>query len=137
MIAAAEPPERVRKKLVTDICNGDCILFLGAGVHAPPPKDSPYRYPKVHRPPMGSALAKALAKDCEFKKFVPRDRVFDLQRVSLCYQTAPGMNRKHLVDALIEHVVKGKEPSPALRMLAGLPFKIFVTTNYDPLLERA
>ncbi|MES1244172.1 MAG: SIR2 family protein, partial [Acidobacteriota bacterium] len=86
---------------------------------------------------MGSALAKELAKDCDFEKTLPNDPVWDLQRVSLCYQTTQGLGRKELVDALCRHLDEGKEPSPALRMLAGLPFKILVTTNYDSLLERA
>ena len=42
--------------------SGRCILFLGAAVHAPPPKDSPFVYPEAQRPPLGSALSESLAK---------------------------------------------------------------------------
>jgi hypothetical protein len=38
------------EKLVDDIKNGECILFLGAGAHAPPPPDSLYQYPAEQRP---------------------------------------------------------------------------------------
>jgi hypothetical protein len=137
MIPAAPVPPKVLEELVDRVRKGDCILFLGAGVHAPPPEGSAYRYPEAHRPPMGSALANVLAKDCEFEKTVPRDSISDLQRVSLCYETTRGLGRKSLVDALVKHLAEGKEPSPALRMLTTLPFKILITTNYDPLLERA
>ena len=37
-----------------------CILFLGAGVHAPPPEGSPFRYPPEHCPPIGAALTSVL-----------------------------------------------------------------------------
>lgn len=138
MIPTASVAPKVLDDLVKKVREGDCVLFLGAGVHAPPPEESPYSYPEVQRPPMGGILANLLAKDCEFEKAVPRDsRDPDLQRVSLCYETAPGLGRKSLVDTLVKHLAEGKEPSPALRMLAALPFKIIVTTNYDPLLERA
>jgi SIR2-like protein len=130
-------PQKVLEDLVRQIRAGDCILFLGAGVHYPPPEDSPYRYELAKAPPLGSALAQLLAKDCDFEKVLPRDPVYDLQRVSLCYETTQGLGRKALVDSLCKHLGDGKEPSPALRMLAALPFKILITTNYDQLLERA
>jgi hypothetical protein len=38
---------------------------------------------------------------------------------------------------LTRQLVTGKKPSPILRMIAALPIKIFVTTNYDKLLEQA
>jgi hypothetical protein len=136
VIPTASVPPKVLEDLVEQVRRGDCVLFLGAGVHAPPPEDSPYSYPEAHRLPLGSALARALAQDCEFEKTVPRDSI-DLQRVSLCYETTPGLGRNRLVATLVKHLTEGKEPSPALRMLAALPFKIFVTTNYDPLLEQA
>jgi hypothetical protein len=39
------------------------------------------------------------------------------------------------MDKLDEYLRQKKEPSAALKMLASLPFKIIVTTNYDQLLE--
>jgi hypothetical protein len=128
---------RAVKELISDVKNGNCILFLGAGVHAPPPKDSPYVYPEEQRLPLGKDLAEKLADLCDYKKMFPEESSLDLQRVSLCYETTQGLGRKKLVDFLADHLTTGKKPSPALRMLAGLPFKIFVTTNYDGLLELA
>lgn len=49
-------PERTEEmsrvlELVGDaVRGGHCILFLGAGVHAPPPDGSPFRYPAEQRP---------------------------------------------------------------------------------------
>jgi hypothetical protein len=137
MIEPVPVPPKVREDLVAQVRKGDCVLFLGAGVHYPPPAESPYRYPKEKAPPLGGALAQILAKDCDFEKTLPNDTVGDLQRVSLCYETTQGLGRKALVDALEHNLVDGREPSPALRMLAALPFKIILTTNYDPLLEKA
>jgi hypothetical protein len=122
--------------LAEQIKKGECVLFLGASVHAPPPADSPYKYPPEERPPtLGEALAAKLADDCGFCKELPDEKDLDLQRVSLLFETTKG--RKMLVDSLDRHLRVGKKPSPALKMLAGLPFKIIVTTNYDHLLESA
>lgn len=137
MIPAAPGSPKLLNDLVEHVRRGDCILFLGAGAHVPPPEDSPYSYPEAQRPPMGNALASLLARDCEFEKVVPHDSVSDLQRVSLCYETTQGLGRKSLIDALTRYLEVGKEPSPLLRMLAALPFKIILTTNYDRLFEKA
>lgn len=120
---------------------GECILFLGSGIHAPPPKDSPYKYPEEQRPPVGKALAERLAESSGFKKEFPDESSGDLMRVSLFIETTPGLGRKYLIDSLDRHLrgeeANEKAPSPAVKMLAALPFKIFVTTNYDLLLESA
>ena len=77
-----------------------------------------------------------MADKCHFKeKF--RDELLDLQRVSLCYELTKGLGRSKMVDFLSKHVQEGKKPSPALQMLAALPFKIVITTNYDRLFEKA
>lgn len=153
------------KEMVADMVKrGDCILFLGAGVHAPPPEDSPYIYPEEYRPLLGQDLAQKLDEECHYKeKFpnercrqlqmlwqdlaqmldkgckyknkFPNERCLELQRVSLCY--AEDFGRNKLVGTLNRYLRDGKKPSPALMMLAGLPFKIFITTNYDHHLESA
>jgi hypothetical protein len=121
--------------------SGKCILFLGSGVHAPPPDGSPHRYPAEQRPPIGGALAQKLAEECEFQKEFPEESCSDLMRVSLFIETTPGLGRKHLIDRL-DCYLRGeganrRMPSPALKMLAELPFRIFMTTNYDLLLDEA
>ncbi len=125
------------RELLAYLKKGNCVLFLGAGVHAPPPDDSEYDYPEEHRLPLGGDLAQQLSEEFgfvthkEFQGESPRD----LQRVALFVETNFGRNA--LVNFLDEHLKKNRRPSPVLRMLAEMPFKIFVTTNYDRLLEKA
>jgi SIR2-like domain len=129
--------KKALEELVARIKTGESILFLGAAVHAPPPSDSPYIYPEQQRPPLGEKLAEMLAKDCAFEQQCPGESPCDLQRVSLCFETTPGLGRKSLVDSVEAYLKGGKKPSPVLKMLAALPFKIIITTNYDQLLDDA
>jgi hypothetical protein len=116
---------------------GECVLFLGAGVHYGPPDGSPYSYPDLERPLLGTALSERLASKCDFERRLPLEGFRNLQRVALCYETTPGLSRNHLVRQIREAVYDGKKPSPALRALAALPFPLVITTNYDQLFERA
>jgi hypothetical protein len=113
----------------------ECILFLGAGVHAPPRAGSAFAYPAERRPPIGSALSRELADECGFAAWLPRDDPENLQRVALAYEIA--FSRTRLVDAVSDAVHVGKDPSPMLRALAQLDFPVVITTNYDQLFERA
>jgi hypothetical protein len=122
-------------KIADDIRQQRCILFLGAGVHAPPPDQSRFEYPAEHRPPIGATLSRKLADNCNFSKVIPGADPSNLQRVALCYEIAH--NRHQLVDAVIEAVETGKRPSPMLRALAELGFPLVITTNYDRLFESA
>ena len=124
-------------KLADNIKKGECILFLGAGVHAAPPENSSFTYPAEHQPFLGRELVQKMALECRFIERFPKESPIDLQRVSLCFETTPGLGRKALVDFLDTHLRVGKKPSPTVEMLAKLPFKIVVTTNYDRLLESA
>lgn len=112
-----------------------CILFLGAGVHAPPPEGSAFTYPAEVRPPTGAKLSETLASACDLTNRLPGESATNLQRVALCYETAT--DRKQLVDAVTAEVDTGKQPSPLLRGLAELGFPLVITTNYDQLFERA
>lgn len=133
----AQTSDAALKKLVDRIKAGQCILFLGAGVHAAPPAGSSFEYPENERLPLGGSLSELLAQDCDFHSHFPGESMRDLQRVSLCYETTLGLGRNSLVDVLLTQLRKGRKPSPALQLLAKLPFTIIVTTNYDQLLESA
>jgi hypothetical protein len=106
-------------------------------VHAAPPENSSFTYPAEHQPFLGRELVQKMAVECRFIERFPKESPIDLQRVSLCFETTPGLGRKALVDFLDTHLRVGKKPSPTVEMLAKLPFKIVVTTNYDRLLESA
>jgi hypothetical protein len=112
-----------------------CILFLGAGVHAPPPEGSAFSYPPEERPPIGKALSRELAAACDFMARFPGEDPGNLQRVALAYEI--DRSRSRLVDAIVGAVDTGREPSPMLRALARLDFPLVITTNYDQLFERA
>lgn len=140
----------------------ECILFLGAGVHYPPPNDSPdYQYAVEHRPPLGTQLSHALAKEClqEMRSSSRRDpldekekrklRATDLrtkhgylwknrdnlQRIAWFYELHH--QRAALVTRVSRAVEEGKEPSAVVRALAEIDFPIVITTNYDLLFEKA
>jgi len=112
-----------------------CILFLGAGAHAPPPDQSRFDYAVEDRPPIGAALSQKLAADCHLSERFPKEDPSNLQRVALFYEIA--RSRHQLVDAVKGAVQTGKRPSPMLRALAELDFPLVITTNYDQLFENA
>jgi SIR2-like domain len=115
--------------------NEQCILFLGAGVHAPPPEGSAFSYPPEQRPPIGKALSRELAAACDFEARFAGEDPDSLQRVALAYEI--DSSRGRLVDAIAGAVAMGRAPSPMLSALAQLDFPIVITTNYDQLLGRA
>src|SRR5262245_9183719 len=85
-------------------------------------------------PPSSSELSRQLTDECGY----PEEDVTNLQRVSLYYQFRQGGSRFGLVDAINTRITDPKfKPSPALHMLAALPFPIVITTNYDHLFDQA
>jgi hypothetical protein len=121
--------------IAEEVGKGECILFLGAGVHAPPPADAGYEYTDGERPRLGAAFSEHLAGESRFAERFPRDSLHNLQRVALSYELAH--SRQKLVEEIRGAVQTGKRPSPALRGLAELPFPLIITTNYDKLFEYA
>ena len=112
-----------------------CILFLGAGVHAAPPDGTPFAYPPDLRPASGSSLSSALARTCGLAERFPEEDPTNLQRVALFYEIAA--SRHQLVNAIADEVQADKRPSPMLAALAELDFPLVITTNYDQLFEQA
>ena len=127
--------EAVIDVIVDAVKRERCILFLGAGVHAPPPESSRFEYPAEQRPPIGASLSRMLAAGCGLSERFPKEDPANLLRVAGFYQL--WRSRKQLVDAVTEAVQTGKRPSPMLRALAELGFPLVITTNYDKLFESA
>jgi len=75
-----------------------CVLFLGAGIHAPPPEGSLFEYPGERRPPSGGALSRMLAAECGWSDRFPGEDPSNLQRVSLFFERSQG--RENLVRAV-------------------------------------
>lgn len=123
------------QRIVEAIHKKQCILFLGAGVHAPPPDGSPHQYPEAERPPLGGALSRKLAEASGYSDQFPGKDTSHLQRVAWYYEHSRG--RSDLVAAVRKEVDEGRKPSPLLGLLAKLDFPLVVTTNYDNLFERA
>lgn len=129
-----QPPSQVSipDHIVKAVNDSQCILFLGAMASAPSPPGCPFQYDKG--PPGGGELSKRLAVKCKYLA----DDTWNLARVSLFFEHQEELSRQLLVRAIADEVgVTTLEPSPALRMLAALPFPITVTTNYDHLFEKA
>jgi len=116
---------------------GECILFLGAGVHRPPSDGSPYVYPEAGQPPLGNALSLHLAERCGLVATYPKeaDKLSNLARVSQFYEIL--RSRRQLVEEVWKKVADKTAPSPVVRALAQLDFPLIITTNYDPLFEKA
>ncbi len=114
---------------------GQCILFLGAGVHARPPLGGPHYYPATERPAMGSELSLKLPDRSNFRASFPDESERHLPRVALHYEVQKG--RRALIEHVETEVLYEKTPSKVLHMLADLNFPLVMTTNYDHLFELA
>lgn len=117
------------------VAQGECILFLGAGVHCPPPQNSIYTYGEDERPPVGRQLSEMLAQKCSFSARFPNESIGNLQRVSLYFEYKQGRNG--LVEEIKGAVYNNKRPSAVVRGLSRLNFPLVITTNYDQLFEDA
>ncbi|HZF14052.1 MAG TPA: SIR2 family protein [Thermoanaerobaculia bacterium] len=113
---------------------GECVLFLGAGVHAPPPDALASSYPFEDRPPLGFELAERLAERSGYIPQVPGASPYDFRRVAQFFMESFG--RKDLIEMLARELGT-KKPSPMLEGLALLPFRLVLTTNFDRLFEEA
>jgi hypothetical protein len=110
-------------------------LFLGAGVHAPPPEGSVYNWPREHCPVLGTALSIELANLCGLAKRYPQEDPRNLARVATFFENQ--FSRHQLVRRIAQGVQQERQASPMLRALAELDFPLIITTNYDELLEDA
>jgi hypothetical protein len=81
---------QIPAEIVACIRAKKCILFLGAGVNAPSPVDSPFGYRESEAPPRGSELARRLLARCQECPDIDPD---NLQRVALFFQFRPSGTR--------------------------------------------
>jgi hypothetical protein len=133
-------PFVVPQEIVKSVKSGRCILFLGAMASAPSQPGCKYVYDKC--PPGGGQLSQRLAKEFGY---TGEDKT-NLQRVALYGEFGQDGSRNRLVEAVKREIAIPDaqvppgfriSPSPALRMLAALPFRIIITTNYDRLFDTA
>jgi hypothetical protein len=148
MTSATEMHELHWHLLVEKVYEGRCVPFLGAGVNA-----STADYQGL---PLGNEVTLRLLERmsgrriskledlievkvdpilAQFEGLVP-DNLLELTRVAEYVRQST--DRKYLLDAVQAVLAdKDREPSQLLETLAGLPFKLIVTCNYDRLMERA
>src|SRR5262249_1498834 len=129
--------------IVRGIDKGLCVPFLGAGVNAG--TDLPVGVDVARglleklldmKVNTWSDLLEVKSKPA-LKRYpdLARVRVQDLARVALHLELEG--NYPALVDYLKEIIAdENRSPAKILHVLASLPFKLIVTTNYDRLLER-
>jgi hypothetical protein len=123
------------RAVAAEIRSGNCILFLGAGVHSRPPEGSGFCYTNQDRPLRGGELATELAGLSGYDK--EYGDTGNLGRVSLYCEMKKGFGRARLIEEIRSRVQTDKSASPALHGLASLNFRYVATTNYDQLVEDA
>ncbi len=117
------------------VCRRECILFIGAGVHAPPPEGSAHDWPREHCPALGADLSAKLASLCGLDERYPTEDMTNLARVATFFENQ--FSRHRLVQTIAQEVQDGRRPSPMLQMLASLDFPLVINTNQDGLFEDA
>ena len=119
---------------------GECILFLGAGINVGLEADAKFSYPEEHRPPLcRCTLAKRLvAEDRVSRKTCPPHPIEDLTENG-AFGWKPTLGRHAPRAASCGSIFSvGRQPSHGVANAGSvMPFRIFITTNYDNLLEQA
>lgn len=110
--------------LLSRIHSEDCIPFLGAG--------SSLCFGDGRGLPTASELAKMVASEC---KYPGRDKI-DLLRVSQYYAM---VQDRYAIRQFIRKKLSMPDVKPSLvhNLIASMPFRIVLTTNFDNLMERA
>src|SRR4051794_36113104 len=75
-------------KIARWVEEGHCILFLGAGVHCPPPTGCLQKYADHERPLLGRELTQHLAADPTLQAKFPGETATSLQRIAMLYEIA-------------------------------------------------
>ena len=117
--------------LANEVARGRCILFVGAGVHYPPPSGSPFEesYPKECRPPLGKALAQLLADDSRLAETYPNElaNIRNLSRIATFYEMQRSRNQ------LIEAVQNPEYRNEACYRLTPLGVRVLERGQYAKL----
>jgi len=114
------------QEIADQIRRGRCVPFLGAAANITSTKR------KYNGLRLGYEVSEALAANL---KPSPKDKK-NLPRTSLLFERTVRRAAllKHLKQLLPD---RERTPSPLLAILSALPFDLYITTNYDRLLERA
>ncbi|HZT42746.1 MAG TPA: SIR2 family protein [Chthonomonadaceae bacterium] len=147
--------------IVERIHSGQCVPFLGAAVNASRDGylglelangvtkqlvedlfgiqiDSLEDCAKVSiSPGLGETLKEHLQRQLNNYPDLSYPRIYDLSRVAFHVYRKVGEDKRFM--ELLQRILpdQKRQPSKLLRVLARLPVKLIVTTNYDRLMERA
>lgn len=105
------------RRLAKDIYEGQCIVFIGSGVSIPAGL------------PSWNELTKLMKDEAELKDDYGPSRTADVCKEYL--------GERGFYSFLEKKIKKNYSPTRLHKRLAKMPFKIFVTTNYDTLMEDA
>jgi hypothetical protein len=115
--------EQEWKNLVESVRDSECMIFLGAG--------SSTAMGGQRGLPTGSQLSQTLARQCDY----PGVDKWDFLRVAQYYELVQSGHR--LRKAIQREVDIDIAPGELHKLIAGLPIKYVLTTNYDRLMETA
>jgi len=120
-------------RIAQRIKGGFCVPILGAAANI---ESTPRNYTGLR---LGKAVSQELAKAIIDAIHDGDKAITDTQnlpKVSFVYEVL--LNRQSLVDKVRDLLPEaGCAPSHLLEVLAALPFELYITTNYDRLLELA
>ena len=110
--------------MVDKISDGQCVLFVGAGLTQTCDDD------RGNKGPSARELARRLST-----RFLGQDHVQDNLALAADYSLA--FHAKYDIDSFIRGQLLGLRPSPAALTIPRIPWKAIYTTNYDLVIEKA
>lgn len=116
-------------ELQRHVSAGNCVAFVGAGMGLYAISGEGFRDPM----PLGAELSRDLSENVLKLEYKGQP----LSELAEYYELILAGNRNPLVDWLKDQLRdEYRHPGPIHSLMVSLPFKCFVTTNYDTLLTR-
>jgi NAD-dependent SIR2 family protein deacetylase len=121
MSTEAIPAATFIREYTRELHNKNAAVFAGAGLS------------------MGSGYVdwKGLLSEIVRDLGLDPENEHDLVTIAQYHCNQAGGSRTHLTQTILNHFATVRSPTPAHRILAGLPILTYWTTNYDKLIERA
>src|ERR1700722_15437631 len=121
MSTEAIPAATFIREYTRELHNKNAAVFAGAGLS------------------MGSGYVdwKGLLSEIVRDLGLDPEKEHDLVTIAQYHCNQAGGSRTHLTQTILNHFATVKSPTPAHRILAGLPILTYWTTNYDKLIEKA
>ena len=114
--------------IADNILKDNVVAFIGAGVSAT--AIDPYTGEEVQGLPLAGELTRILARE---KTYIEENLSFS----EACYLLKQKEGTQTLVNFLKDKLEEVKSPLPAHKLLADIPFDMYISMNFDELLEKA